>query len=1450
MRRGVKFYNNLISFFLAVIMIYSMGFTGIAALAGTPDVNNGDWTSKNLTLTNTNEAQLMVRVGDIDNFGFGWNTYKLDRNGNKMMDHYGDPIVTGSINPFSGNETQTHDYPFSPSNDPEGTDKIMVVSGYNSKYTAIGTNSDAYTQSRTTYSKAVKTISLAYSLSGISVQNATIQMFLDDFQPGRAHGISNGNVKYTASINGIEIPELSNVINNLDESGPKGKLITFQIPERYLYLVRTGNISLKFDDTDNCTGDGYAIDFVKLLINKTNSTTNTATITGNVKDSNNNNLQEATVSAGGVVTATTDSNGNYTLNNVPAGQAIVTASKSGYNSSTVTIPTVIAGGGYTANFKLTSSTPPTTPVISATPTTPTNNKVTATVSYSADSTIKQYRMKVDGTTGEWNVYTGPFDVTQNCIIEAQGINQYGNSSQIASYTVSNIDKTPPTLTLTQDPTTATNGTVTITATASDNVAVESIAKPDNTVVAGSSTTYAVSANGTYTFTATDTAGNVGTQSINISNINGVSSMPQVKIDVTDSSGLLDEYNANSDNPLSRVDKDVTDKNYVLKGDAYANFSVNSSNANAFQYSIIKNSGKQTDIPNSGWTDLDLQVTDQGNSDVDISKQGYLTQRAYDVNHMATLTDTINWSNPAQVFKYPYPELGYKNADTSATKDAYGHEESVVPYTIIDVNGNPITVSSRWHSNTVFMRNMDIFGAYKEASKFWGYITVPQDGNYVFGAASDDGCRGWITVDGTARQFVNMFQPQSVSFGSTNTVLSLKAGKYYPIYLEYFNWGGSAAFQLYYTNTKSSMHSASDGALIPKDWFYPSKSASPGEYSQTLFTGTKGVKLPSEPGQYYIAYRTGIGTKTDGSTTIDSSKAGYRDGIYGPFVVKPTASLELTKDYDSQNAVAGRYFKINYTITPREIPVLDFSSTNPQNLQVSNIKFNELLPSGLTTDNANINPSSNLQVVLNGNAISGNISQTIQYRLDSTGTKYIADPISFSIWVKSDTASSYSMSGQSSYINYKDIDDGNKKANFNNLDINVSNPPRTKPNRPVITSNPTETTIGKVTVTISYSSDSVTKQYRINDGTTTGDWQTYSAPFEVSKNCTIEAKGIDSAGTDSDIASHDINNIVAAPNVPVINVSPTAFTNDKDIVTITYSDDSTIKQYRIKTGTTTGDWQTYTDPFDVTENCTIEAKGTNQYHIESQTASYDINNIDKIAPSGPTISLNNNNQVMITPGVDNDGGSGVKEVKYKIYSGSTSDNNQTWTTYKNSFDSNMQVFTVQAKTIDNAGNESSVVTQNFDMASIIIKHGIYDVKSNQNDYINTNNKVSNGIPINIAMVINAKAFNPTIDLNIGDISKISDQNINSGIDVKEYEISNGTIGALINEKYLGINNSSISIGSSDGFVMNGGGEHYYMIIYTITPKGTANDTIDMTATVRNTSNSNRLELQIQDMPDLF
>lgn len=88
-----------------------------------------------------------------------------------------------------------------------------------------------------------------------------------------------------------------------------------------------------------------------------------------------------------------------------------------------------------------------------------------------------------------------------------------------SITVSNIDTTAPTATITPSTTAWTNGNVMLTVGATDSQSgVSSIKKPDGTTVNSTSTTYTVSSNGTYSFDITDNVGNKLTKSITVSNI--------------------------------------------------------------------------------------------------------------------------------------------------------------------------------------------------------------------------------------------------------------------------------------------------------------------------------------------------------------------------------------------------------------------------------------------------------------------------------------------------------------------------------------------------------------------------------------------------------------------------------------------------------------------------------------------------------------------------------------------------------------------------------------------------------------------------------------------------------------------------------------------------------------------------------------------------------------------
>lgn len=398
---------------------------------------NGDWKATYVQLYNTEEAELMVRVGDIDNFGYGW---------------------ARNFDPFTGAETAVHPYPFYPSsNDPYGTDRIMVVTGYDRNSNA---SNDGYTSDTPkNYDSKLVPITLTYDLKGKKVDNAVIQIFIDDIQPskwvksgnqwinkGRGGFSQNSLNKYqvTFCVEGqspVRIPEFEEVINNLDQHGPIGKLVTFTVPQKYLSMIQEGEkgFKIKIDDPNKLeptkgtnkpnTGDGYAIDFVKLMINKKSEYTKyNATVKGKVYEAKYVNgqlvldktkpISNAKIKINGTDENVifSDSTGAYSSHKVPAGQVVLHVEKDGYEKAAYTIGTLVAGQTVNYDLGLIKTDKPLTPSISLDTYTAAES-VVVTIDYPGEVTKRLYRVD----NGPWKNYTGSFKISENSLIEAKSI---------------------------------------------------------------------------------------------------------------------------------------------------------------------------------------------------------------------------------------------------------------------------------------------------------------------------------------------------------------------------------------------------------------------------------------------------------------------------------------------------------------------------------------------------------------------------------------------------------------------------------------------------------------------------------------------------------------------------------------------------------------------------------------------------------------------------------------------------------------------------------------------------------------------------------------------------------------------------------------------------------------------------------------------------------------------
>jgi OOP family OmpA-OmpF porin len=312
--------------------------------ASATGTQNKDWALKYERTENSTEADLVVRTGDINNLGFGWPT---------------------GFDPFSGNSTPSHNWPDInkiPQGAPDGTDRIMLGSavipavgdGYSGSLQAC-MEQKAFASSPAATSASLdaeckreleltKPTPIVLSMGALppKINSVLIQLFADDFQPRYTHS------HFQVSLNGTRIPSLEYAINALDQSGPIGKLISVQLLPEYWPLLKSGNANLLIDDPTTHVPDGYAVDFVRILVNP-HTFKYTVSLTASVLDADKHTpITGATVTAA-LQSAPTDARGKCQLSGLPAGLVIATAAAPGYDEGTVPVDLV---SGQTGNAEI------------------------------------------------------------------------------------------------------------------------------------------------------------------------------------------------------------------------------------------------------------------------------------------------------------------------------------------------------------------------------------------------------------------------------------------------------------------------------------------------------------------------------------------------------------------------------------------------------------------------------------------------------------------------------------------------------------------------------------------------------------------------------------------------------------------------------------------------------------------------------------------------------------------------------------------------------------------------------------------------------------------------------------------------------------------------------------------------------------------------------------------
>ena len=289
--------------------------------------------------------------------------------------------------------------------------------------------------------------------------------------------------------------------------------------------------------------------------------------------------------------------------------------------------------------------------------------------------------------------------------------------------------------------------------------------------------------------------------------------------------------------------------------------------------------------------------------------------------------------------------------------------------------------------------------------------------------------------------------------------------------------------------------------------------------------------------------------------------------------------------------------------------------------------------------------------------------------DDTATKqYSTDNSTWKTYTKGITMT------QNGMVYFRGIDAAGNISDV--VSYEVTNIDKIAPEAPSAVADITSTTNQDVTVTATFSDDTATRQYSTDNKT----WKSYSSGVEMSANGTVYFRGIDAAGNISDVTSYEVTNIdKVAPEAPTASANITEMTNQDVTVTATFSDDTATRQYSTDNKT----WKAYTKGVALTQNGTIWFRGIDAAGNVSEVSSYEVTNIDKIAPDAPaasasTTALTNKNVTVSATFSD--------DTATKQYS----TDNKTWKAYSKGV-ALTQNGTIWFRGIDAAGNISNVTS---------------------------------------------------------------------------------------------------------------------------------------------------------------
>ena len=419
------------------------------------------------------------------------------------------------------------------------------------------------------------------------------------------------------------------------------------------------------------------------------------------------------------------------------------------------------------------------------------------------------------------------------------------------------------------------------------------------------------------------------------------------------------------------------------------------------------------------------------------------------------------------------------------------------------------------------------------------------------------------------------------------------------------------------------------------------------------TVTAEFSADSAQKQYSLDYKTWQ-DYVDGVVMIDNGKVYFRGvdaaGNVSAVVmyavtnidkvppVKPVASADITKPTNQIVTVTAKFSADSVTkeYSTDGVEWLAYSDAGVEMTDNGSVYFRAADALGNVSDPAEyevtnidkIPPAAPVAVPSTTAPTNQSVTVAAEFGDDSVTREYSLDG---SNWQKYRTGIVFQANGA---VYFRGID---AAGNISEIEYDVTNISTVPPEAPVASADITTPTNQNVTVTATFSADTVVKEYSLDGGES---WTAYASGVVMTDNGTVIFRATDAAGNTSE-SEYDVTNISrVVPDKPTLTADITTLTN-KD-VTISAAFDTKIETAEYSLDGV--NWVECDFRAVMKDNGTVYFRGIDVAGNASEVASYEVTNIDKVPPAKPTaiadVTVQTDKPVTVTASFSSD--SAVRE----------------------------------------------------------------------------------------------------------------------------------------------------------------------------------------------------------------